>query len=130
MKKDTPISAGSAAALTARITATLGPLDADEQACCEKLEDLGAKVAELQAQISDAEENLRIVKAAKVDAIRSLMNDDPLLSQAFGGSAAEAVEEAAALEEDEDVVEATAEDEDAAGDADADDGNPLLKLKD
>ena len=144
--QDTPTSSGSAAALTARITATLGPLDADEQACCEKLEELERQVADLQEQFRDAEDNLRIIKAAKVDAIRSLMGADPLLAQAFGAgdAPAEAAEAPAAPkgkkkaakpeevavavaveEEPSDVVEAVEQDDEEAGE-----GNPLLKLDD
>ena len=130
--QDTPISAGSAAALTARITATLGPLDADEQACCEKLEELGRKLAEIQEQVHDAEENLRIIKGAKVDAIRSLMSDDPLLAQAFGagGGGASGGEEVpvAVVADDEpgEVVEAVEQDDEDAGEG----GSPLLKMDD
>ena len=147
MKDATPISAGSAAALSARITAVLGPLDDDEQACCEKLEELGQKVKELQEQISEAETNLRIIKDSKVDAIRALMGEDPLLARAFGADrassstvqeAVEAVEEAEEVEaavvveedddddDDSDIVEAT----DAGDDGEDADGNPLLKMDD
>lgn len=141
MKDATPISAGSAAALSARITATLGPLDADEQACCEKLEELGAKIAELQGEIKDAEDNLRIIKSAKVEAVRSLMNEDPLLAEAFSGDkassvTAEAVADAVAVADEPveaaEIVEDDDSDEDVveASDESEDDGNPLLRMDD
>ncbi|MEM8739019.1 MAG: hypothetical protein AAGG38_11165 [Planctomycetota bacterium] len=81
-----PAPSSDAPSLGSRLDALLQPFVNDEAELSHRLDQLQQQIDLLQTDADEAERDLQVVRAAKVDALRHAVADDPLLRAAFGPS--------------------------------------------